>query len=423
MNDIDKIYKEFGKDICLFPFLAGFYQTNDVVDRSVETVHNSVRPCSLIRWEGHNPWLVDDSEIHTSRNKQVWRQLRKDMLDGKFKDLECCQTCSYIENLGGVSPRQNNNDFFVEFLDLDIAEELRTIIANEYQSDRVLLLEYFPSNYCNYECVMCGEGPSSRRHTFENKHWNYGTKIILNDVENDFDEILKDVQLLGFTGGETILQKQVHTVIDYLIENNLAKNIVITLLTNLSDFPVKLVEKFQHFKKVLYTISIDGTGEVVEYQRRGCKWNTLEKNAIQIHKTDYLHEIINYVVTSINILNAMEFIDWCHDNDFRFFTISPVHRHEYLGPSSMPPEIRAVALKRLRDGRRRYEHYPEHEEEGNYVRAIDQIIGNIENNPFDPQALQNFVERITIENRGSKKPLHKIVPEWQPYFIDSISVT
>lgn len=423
MNDIEKIYQEFGKEICLFPFLAGFYQTHDVVDKSVDTVSNSIRPCSLIRWDGDNPWNLDGDKIQTSRNKPVWQQLRKDMLDGKFRDLKSCQTCSYIESLGGVSPRQNNNDFFVEFLDIDIADELRNIIANEYKSNRVLLLEYFPSNYCNYECVMCGEGPSSRRHTFENKHYNYGTKIILNSAESDFEDVLKDVQLLGFTGGETILQKQVHHIIDYLIEKDLAKNIVITLLTNLSDYPEKLMEKFSLFKKVLYTISIDGVGEVVEYQRRGCKWENVEQNAIRIHNTDYLHEIINYVVTSMNILNAMDFIDWCHDNDFRFFTISPVHRLEYLGPSSLPPELRTLALQKLNEGRKRYEHYSLDEEEGNYLRAIDQIIGNIEHNPFDPTCLQQFIERITIENKGSKKPLHEVVPEWKPYFIDSISIT
>ena len=416
MNDIEKIYEEFGKDICLFPFLAGFYQTNNVVDRSVDTAPNTVRPCSLIRWEGNNPWeIIGTDGIHESRNSDAWKQLRQAFLDGKFQELDCCQTCIQSEKYTGSSPRVNNNDFFVEFLDIDIAQHVREIINNDLESDKVFLLEYFPSNYCNYECVMCGEGPSSKRYTFEAKQFQYNTKIITNDVEKDFREVLENVQLIGFTGGETIIQKQVHNLIDYLIEKDLAKNIVITLLTNLSDYPEKLTGKFQYFKRVLYTLSIDGTHDVVEYQRRGAKWKNIEQNAIRIHNTAYLHEVINFVATSMNILNAIDFVDWCYDHGFNLVTVSPVFRVEYLGPSSMPPVLRNLAMNRLQEGRNKYDAMPE-PFRSDYLKIIDQLIGTIEYNPFNPEHLQQFIDHIEIENRASKKPLHEVVPEWAPYF-------
>lgn len=421
MNDINKIYEEFGNDICLFPFLAGFYQTNNVVDRSVESMANTIRPCSLIRWEGDNPWeIIDTDSIQQSRNSSAWKELRRQFINGNFRKLDCCTTCIQSENATGSSPRTNNNDFFVEFLDIDIAEQVRNIVENDFESDKVFLLEYFPSNYCNYECVMCGEGPSSKRYTFEAKQFNYNTKIITNGANQDLHDVLENVQLIGFTGGETILQKQVHNLIDYLIEADLARNIVITLLTNLSDYPEKLIEKFQHFKRVLYTLSIDGTHDVVEYQRRGCKWKTIENNAIRIHNTPYLHEVINFVATGINLLNAMDFVDWCYDNGFHLITISPVFRVEYLGPSSMPLPIRRLVLSRLRDGRCKYDAMSE-PTRSDYLKIIDQLIGTVEHNPFDPNDLEKFVNHIMIENRASKKPLHEIVPEWAPYFPEVIA--
>jgi molybdenum cofactor biosynthesis enzyme MoaA len=409
---VDKLYATYGEKMCLAPFVNSFYSTCGVVDPD-QTVVNFVRPCSII--QAGPQWNIQNSNITATRNTPVWKDLRRSFLDGRMPDV--CSTCSNAERVGASSPRQLNNGYLFEHLDIDIMSEVQRIIDAGLQADSVYAIDYMPSNFCNYACVMCYSGASSQRYTFDIKQ---GRKIKyeINPVDSDFFDVVKDVKILGFTGGETILQPEVNRLIDYVIEQGLAADMIITILTNASDFPDSLVEKFRQFKRVLYTVSIDGIGEVIEYQRRGANWVTIEKNVAKIQASP-VHEIVNHVVTAVNILTAMDFVDWCHANNLKYASISHVFQ-EHLGIAALPPELKAVALDRLKEGRKRYEHYLtpaySNHEKGQYVQTIDRLISTIEHVAFKPEALDKFIQHINIEDTVSKRPLREVVPEWAPWF-------
>ena len=410
-EDVKKLYNKYGEKMCLAPFINSFYSTCGVVDVE-QTAHNFVRPCSII--QAGERWNIQNSNITKTRNNDIWKKMRQSFLDGVMPDV--CGTCINAERVGTNSPRQLNNEYLFEHLDTDIMAEIKHIVESGLVADRVYALDYMPSNYCNYACVMCYSGASSQRLIFDIKQGSK-SKYQINSVDRDFFDIIKDVKILGFTGGETILQPEVNKLIDYVIEHELSANMIITILTNASDFPDDLVAKFAQFKKVLYTISIDGVGDVMEYQRRGADWTTVQANVAKIHASP-VHEIVNHVITAINILSAMDFVDWCHDNDLKFVSVSRVFQ-EHLSVVALPPELKELALLRLQQGRRRYEHYlgPEYTNyERNYVNSIDRLISTLENAKFDQQALEKFIRHINIEDTVSKKPLCQVVPEWAPYF-------
>jgi len=409
--DVKQLYDTYGDRMCLAPFVNSFYSTCGVVDPAL-TVSNHVRPCSII--QAGPQWDIQNNSITDSRNSAVWTRLRQSFLDGQIPSM--CATCINAERVGASSPRQLNNEYLFEHLDLDILAEVKKIVDAGLIADSVYALDYMPSNYCNYACVMCFSGASSQRYTFDIKQ-GIKTKYEINEVDSDFFDVVKDVKILGFTGGETILQPEVNRLIDYVIEQGLAGGMIITILTNASNFPDSILEKFRQFKRVLYTVSVDGVGDVIEYQRRGANWATVTENIARIHASP-VHEIVNHVVTAINILSAMDFIDWCHANDLKFISISHVFQ-EHLGVTAMPPELTALALTRLKEGRRRYEHYstPTYTNyEQNYVQAIDRLISTVEHVTFKPDALDKFIRHIKIEDTASKKPLREVVPEWAPWF-------
>jgi hypothetical protein len=401
-SDVETLYATYGDRMCLAPFINSFYSTCGIV-KPDQTVVNHVRPCSIIR--PSDQWDIQNSNITDTRNNSVWRNIRQSFLNGEMP--ADCKTCIDAERVGASSPRQLNNEYLFEHLDVDIMAEVQRVIDAGLTAASVYALDYMPSNYCNYACVMCEGGASSKRFVFELKQ---GRKIkyAINPVDRDFFDVVKDVKILGFAGGETILQPEVNHLIDYVIEHNLARDMIITILTNASDFPDSLVEKFCQFKRVLYTVSIDGVGDVIEYQRRGAKWATIEKNVAKIHASP-VHEIVNHVVTSINILSAMKFIDWCHANNLKFISISNVFQ-EHLGVTAMPPELTALALSRLQAGRQRYE-------QTDYAPIIDRLISTVESVNFNPAALEKFINHINIEDTVSKKPLREVVPEWAPWFV------
>lgn len=427
MNDLDKIYQELGENICLYPFFGAFYQTNVVIPIEEAGMKNSVRPCSIVALDQRDKWVIHNDSVHDGRNTQAWKQIRQDFMDGKFHEIFECTYCSYNEKSGTTSPRQQNNKFLSLFLDIDIVDEVKRIMANDNKVDDIITLDYYPSNYCNYSCVMCAGGASSKRHTFEVKVLGMQEKIILNEKDPDFYDVLDKVQIINFTGGETALQKQVHEIMDYLIERGTSKHILITLLTNASSSCSLLDEKFRKFKSVFYNVSIDGVGPVIEYQRRGCQWPIVEANALELMNHEYIRTVVNYVLTGINVFSAMDFVNWCYNAGFgphnpedesgSFINISPVFRVEHLGQGAVPPELREIALDRLKQGRKRFEG-KDTIFDRYYLGLVDRIISVIETTPYQPEYLPRFVEHIRKEDSVSRRSLVEVVPEWLPYFQD-----
>lgn len=423
MNELDNIYKELGNDICLLPFLGAFYQTHNVVPVEDEAQLNSVRPCCLITKDIPKKWAVTDQSLYSSRNSPNWVTMREKFAQGQFKSIDDCSICIHNESVNGTSVRRQSNQALSQQLSIDIVSTVKQIIADDYHTQDVYVLDYYPSNYCNLECVMCSSASSSRRQVFEVKFLNQHTRITLNEADKDFLDALHKVQVINFAGGETMMQPQFHAVLDYLIEQDLAKNITIGFLTNATGNTGKVNSKFQHFRNVVCSLSIDGVGEVIEYQRRGCKWSEVETNALELMNNKDIGAVINYVLTNINVFSFMDFVDWCYNNQIgpqykeqqqNFITITPVFRADHLSITALPQELKRIVLSRLHDGLVRYRvinsvlaKY--------YSRIILQAIDIVTAAEHDKSHLIQFVQLIQKENRASTRSLKEVVPEWAPY--------
>lgn len=410
INSLQSIYDEFGEDICLYPFFGAFYQTNNKVGSENSLQYNSVRPCSVILESNQDVWNISSNQIIDSRNNDYWQEVRKNFIERSCHAVSGCSACSYNEKNGATSARKMNNHFFTEFLSCNIIEEVKSIIKNDFKSDKILALDYFPSNYCNYECIMCDGGASSTRFTFEVKVQGIKQVMKINDVDSDFYKILDTVEIINFTGGETILQNQVKSIIDYLIHTGRAKNIIITLISNCSGLPDKLEDKLRQFKDVFFTISIDGTGDVIEYQRRRSNWETVAKNSIQIYRT--FGSVVNYVLTAINVFRFGDFVRWAHLNNMDRITISPVFRHEYYSLAVIPDEIKIELLQKLRADKTEYQN------DHKWASLFDQVISVLEKSIHNSNLIPEFIKHIRQEDTVSKKKLVEVIPEWQPYFLN-----
>jgi hypothetical protein len=272
---------------------------------------------------------------------------------------------------------------------------------------------------------MCAGGASSQRQVYEVRVLKQPSKIVLNKADPDFYSALDSVQVINFTGGETALQKQVHEIMDYLIEKDLAKNILITLLTNASSSANELDSKFRHFRQVIYNVSIDGVGDVIEYQRRGCVWSQVAANSLELLFHEYISTVVNYVLTAVNVLSAMDFINWAYqhgigpklpEHAFRsYINVSPVFRVDHLGVAAMPPELRQLALTRLMQGRNQFSADTMFDQ---YYRGlVDRFINVINSTPYNSEYLPMFIDYIRKEDSVSQKTLVEVVPEWASYFV------
>ena len=122
-EDVKKLYNKYGEKMCLAPFVNSFYSTCGVVGLD-QTVNNFVRPCSII--QAGERWNIQNSSITDSRNSDIWKNMRQSFLDGVMPDL--CGTCINAERVGASSPRQLNNEYLFEHLDVDIMAEVQQIV-------------------------------------------------------------------------------------------------------------------------------------------------------------------------------------------------------------------------------------------------------------------------------------------------------
>lgn len=395
-NNLNRIYEEFGENICLFPFMAGFYSIN-------QWNYYSISPCSMIKHEG---WDIQDNSIKSTLNNDQWIDIRKNFIYGSCHTTGFCETCSLAEKNGGDSPRKLNNQYFSEHIASNIIDHIKSVIDNDYKVDKLLSMDFMPSNYCNYECIMCFGAASSSRSTFEIKVLGYDKIIKEDKIEvRDFHKLLETLEILNFTGGETLLQTQVHEVIDYLVEYDLAKNISVSLLTNASKYPEPLLAKFEQFKNVFYMVSIDGINDVIEYQRRGAKWSTVEETALKLFNE--FGCVVNYVLTAINVFSFLDFVSWIEKHKINKVFISLVYdRTKHLSVSVIPLELKEQLLIKLKNN----------SFTGIYAGLVNQVIDILERATYDPALLDQFVKSIVLEDSVSKKKLVEVVPEWKPYF-------
>jgi len=414
MNNVDDIYSKFGENFCICPFLGGFYQSHHVTNSQSLSKPSTIVPCCMIAPK--NEFNLVDNNILASINQPVWKTIRQKFIEGKHREIPQCKICHDNEDLGVSSTRIGANLHYIHHCETDIIEEVETIVKNNYTVDKILSLDWYPSNYCNYSCIMCVGGASSSRMSFEIKILKQDQKIVINSTSDDFYKIIKDVEIINFAGGETMMQQQIHDIINYLVDNNLSSNKTILLLTNASTYPEKLTEKFKQFKKVVYMCSIDGVGDVIEYQRRGAKWAEVESNSLRILKHNFIGSVINLVLTAVNVLNIGDFVDWVYDNDIvNGINVTPVFRSEYLDVSSLPDELRTIAMHRINQSIDQYSSKQSLAAE-QCLQVLHSVKLILDKTKFNQQNYEEFCKKIAVEDSASKKSLVQAVPEWAPYF-------
>jgi hypothetical protein len=392
---LQKIYNELGKDICLFPFFGVFYPVSS----------NTLLTCCV----SNSPSSIKDNSLLATFNNQKWKDLRKHFLSGSCHDISECSMCSSSEKQNNTSVRKTNNQYYAEHLNIDINTNINNIVQNNYAANQIYSLDVMPSNFCDFECIMCNGQASTKRALFEQKYKKEKKIIsIKHDRSGDFFKVLDKIQILNLTGGETLLQPEVHTYIDYLIDNNLAKNVSLHLLTNASSYPTKLLDKFVHFKKINLTVSLDGIEEIIEYQRRGANWNKIKVNSEMLIRN--FDASINCVLTAVNIFRIDKLLDYCYSNNYLNIHLSLV-KQDFLRPNIIPYILKKEIEKKLVTKK---EFLSANTAKGMiYIDLYDQAISSLQGDCSIH--LEKFIDYIKYEDLASKKKLHEILPEWKSY--------
>lgn len=387
---------------CILPWIHFFHEPS-----------GNIQPCCSANNTGKQFGNIKDfTSAEAVMNSDSMREVRTDMLAGK-RNSSCTQ-CYHEEDLGLASFRQNKN------LDIKNFNIDTTTLVNKTDADGTLhdfKMQYWDSrfsNICNFKCRMCG--PQYSHSWAEEAYRGTGRKdyVIQAHATDDWDKIiakygdLSELKEVYFAGGEALYQKEHWLMLDQLDQLGL-HDIRITYTTNLSKLSFgkhRLEEYLQRFTNVLFIVSLDATGPLLEYVRSGANWENTKTNIQTVLAYPATKLKFNVVITVYNILHLTEVFDFAINNTTNFAgtDLTIAHGPADQNITNLPKELKDLARDRLLASDK-------------YETLKNKIDGVINYMYQEPMANWSDVIATTKQlDQVRKENILDVVPEFAPYW-------
>lgn len=426
---------------CPIPWIFQAARTNGDV-RVCCQANNSKTNGILRREDGtaYNAGLRDN--LRESRNAQMLKDIRLNMLEGRWSD-ECIR-CKTEEYVGAHSRRMTeveNWDYSKEHAEKET--HMNGSIDTADTPVRYYDLRF--GNFCNFACRMCGPTDSDAwyedwiKMTGTNVfHDNGGTEVTINDdletgafdwYKNEsfwkqLESNIQNIEYIYFAGGEPMLIDRHYKFLQDCIDAGRASSITIEYNTNMSTLPNRVIEMWKQFKRVKVGASIDGYGDVFEYQRHGGNWDKTLKN---LKKLDSLPDNVvswtAFTVTAYNVEHMVDFMKWClQDSDFNninhqdkkpLITHHMAHYPEHVNVQALPKEYKALVTKKFIDFKSwvRYNNFNE-----TIILKADNVVDSVINYMNDDQLSTGQLSRFTYNlDNIRRQSIKDVVPDLAQY--------
>lgn len=357
---------------------------------------------------------TNEMSLKDAWNSETAQKFRRELRAGIKQDA--CKFCYMQEKHSGSSLRTSlNNRYGSSITDSDTPEM------------NIKYLDVRSSNTCNMACVMCYHGLSSSWHddleVLNRAEYRRVSKFIKIDKDTEkqvLETISSELDVVYFAGGEPLITPYHYTVLDYLIENDYAKNIKLEYNTNLSTLKYKkrdLFDIWKHFKHVEIRASVDTYGEYAEYTRYGTVWNDIITNWKRVleHPTIIIRPQIT--VTTLTIGRLPEFLDILTDEldckldlyrHINGITFNMVTNPEGLNIQNLPDEIKDAYIEKLNT----------YCKKGNKLTTpfVETCISFMKEKSSNHTEFLNRLGILTVLDVKRNKNWEKLWPEFVPYF-------
>jgi|TARA_B110000503_G_C7115136_1_gene400010 hypothetical protein len=361
-----------------------------------QNAHGRTSPCAF----GAGEWHLGSLTPSERWNSPELNQLRQDFISGN-KPSEC-HRCWDEEESGKLSLRQRQYIYFPDDYD-------KFIKTGEWENGPKTAV-FKSSNICNLACRSCG-GWDSNTFTKEGQYYAtlYNTKWESGKIGNRFIPLMQPIHMdfmqykdiagnlekIDFFGGEPFLNITQLSLLDYLVEKGLSKNITLFYSTNCTNHPTdRLKRAWNNFKRVEISVSIDGVGKQFEYLRWPGKWTEAEQvlDHILSLKTTMDCEVYVMAGLTISLLNMWhtdEIHNWLQSRVGNVY-INMVTSPAYLSLHIAPPSIKLAVQQKVK-----------HQE----------ILGYLNIKQHEPQSWKQFIIWTKRQDLYRKQSLEDSLPE------------
>jgi organic radical activating enzyme len=259
---------------------------------SIET-DGWTRPCCLETSNSARISPIQDG-ILTAFNHTRLLDLRDNLKNGySEKTRHACNRCEQLENRGQASMRTGTRT-------ISNIRELK-------------VLQFKMSNRCQLACAHCGPDRSSTwRKLLDIQPRVLDAFEVTDTFLEELVEILPNLEVLKFTGGEPFLDPNHWKILEHLKNFN-RKHCKLQYITNGLVKP--RYDLWEGWGSIECSVSADGFEETFEWFRRGANWQELIQGVVELEKHSDI--VINYAITPYTIQSwdaASEFWKYRIDN-------------------------------------------------------------------------------------------------------------
>lgn len=335
---------------------------------------------------------VQDLQTKNLFHGQDMQQLRDQMLRGERPSS--CNYCWDRESHNQASYRQQR-----------MSMHHKELLSDWIYDPKIRSLELKLSSTCNYKCRICDIPNSSLRITEEikfadtqqTKQYLKQTQILeQNKWYDNIDKFLlsmqsawPDLSNLDLVGGETLIAKNLPTVLDHIIDLGHADHISLQLTTNGSIFPKDLIARLSQFKFVDIAISIDNVEDRFEFERGGSWLNVVEniREFLSLDKTKFK----SFAYCTVNIQNVLyldDIVNWAKSKNIDL-VFAMLEQPEYFSINYLTSRAKNLVIEKYTNTV-----HPELLPIVQQVMSIDCSDGQLfvaEMKKFDYRRTQNFL--------------------------------
>ena len=277
----------------------------------------------IYEWQHHNNFNSDS--IDDFINDNSIKNIRKGLLEGKTP--KGCEGCFKLEDQGIRSFRQTWNEIYKDQIDTSLQH-----VSEDGQLDpsAITYLDISLGNVCNLKCRSCNpwashrwieEGPTVPHTDWDKTAYHIAELSSKNPwfirafKEGFFDEVLPNVKVINFIGGEPLVVEEHYAWLEHIVEQGWSQNIELHYNTNGTTIPDRLLKIWDNFRGIVLSLSIDAIGDLAYYVRFPSKWRVIEKNIKKLKEFSRTRTgVIVHTHVTLSLLNLHDLpniLEWC----------------------------------------------------------------------------------------------------------------
>jgi hypothetical protein len=292
-------------------------------------------------------------------------QTRQAMLAGE--EIPGCRECHQMEKYGKISGRQRQllkigvtvDDFEKTMLSSPWLSTFEHSLHNQGNTSQLPQdWQIDLGNFCNSACVFCTPYSSSRIASEFKKIGlidQMPPRAWCNDPQqlDSFIAVLKQspsIAYLHFIGGETLITPAFGTIMQELVQANIASKTSIGFTTNLTCWNQQLIDLMKQFHQVNLGMSVECLHPLNDYVRYGSKIQQVKTTMDQwiklAHQQNWLIQL-RITPTVLSIWHLDTIYKFAFDHGIAVESCNFLHEPEFMRPSVLPADWRNKVIHKL----------------------------------------------------------------------------